>query len=103
MPVPVPVPDSAPPSPPPHSHSHSHPHSHTHAHFGAHARVANGTEKPRTSAASEVDLELGALRDVPRNTAEQYLTLSPGVVLQNHSGPGHASSIFLRGFDAGRR
>lgn len=38
---------------------------------------------------------------VPRRTAEQLLTLAPGVLLRNHQGAGHASAVFLRGFDAG--
>lgn len=69
--------------------------------FSARARVQ--VEKPheRASAASDVDVEVGALHDVPRGNAEQYLTLAPGVVLANHAGEGHASSVLLRGFDAG--
>lgn len=38
---------------------------------------------------------------VPRRTAEGLLTLAPGVLLRNHQGAGHASAVFLRGFDAG--
>jgi iron complex outermembrane recepter protein len=69
--------------------------------FGARALLVAGAGPSRTSAASDFDIELGALRSVPRRRAEQYLTLAPGVLLQNHSGTGHASSVLLRGFDAG--
>src|SRR5262245_26068263 len=91
--VPLPV--------PPHSHAHSHSHSHAHEHFGAHARVVNGTAPAPSASASALDIDIGALRDVPRDEAEDYLTLSPGLVLQNHSGEGHTSAIYLRGFAAG--
>ncbi|HVK67692.1 MAG TPA: TonB-dependent receptor, partial [Polyangium sp.] len=37
---------------------------------------------------------------VPRRSAEQWLTLAPGFLLQNHGGEGHPSAIFLRGFSA---
>jgi outer membrane receptor protein involved in Fe transport len=62
-------------------------------------RVAKPHE--RATATSDVTVEVGALHDVPRRDAEQYLTLAPGVVLLNHAGKGHASSVLLRGFDAG--
>lgn len=51
-------------------------------------------------AASDFDLEIGELRKVPRRSAEDYLTLAPGIMLNNHGGVGHPSSIFLRGFNA---
>jgi len=51
--------------------------------------------------ASDFDVPVGSLRDVPRQNAEQLLTLAPGLFLSNPSGEGHASSISLRGFDAG--
>ncbi|MEM9192658.1 MAG: TonB-dependent receptor [Myxococcota bacterium] len=69
--------------------------------FGATAEVQAGVRGPNAVAASDFELELGALRDVPRRTAADMLTLAPGVVLQNHSGEGHAPTVFLRGFDAG--
>ncbi|MBX3203314.1 MAG: TonB-dependent receptor [Labilithrix sp.] len=52
-------------------------------------------------AASDIDIQVGQLGDVPRRNAEQLLTLAPGLFLSNPSGEGHASTIFLRGFDAG--
>jgi hypothetical protein len=69
--------------------------------YGAHAHMAAGTGPASAIAASDLDIEIGALRAVPRPDAESYLALSPGVVLANHAGVGHASSIYLRGFDAG--
>lgn len=103
---------------PPRRHAHAHTHAHTHAlahvsppmaadhaaasnHYGARARLAAGTGPSQASAASDLEIEIGALRSVPRSDAESYLGLSPGVVLANHSGIGHASGIYLRGFDAG--
>ena len=38
---------------------------------------------------------------MPRRSAESLLTLAPGLFLLNHSGAYHASSVMLRGFDAG--
>jgi outer membrane receptor protein involved in Fe transport len=69
--------------------------------FSARAKVRVATPHERAVAASDVAIEVGALHDVPRRDAEQYMTLAPGVVLANHAGQGHASSILLRGFDAG--
>jgi hypothetical protein len=64
-------------------------------------RVEVSGKKRDASAASDMDIPIGALGDVPRRNAEQLLTLAPGIFLSNPSGEGHASSIFLRGFDAG--
>ncbi len=69
--------------------------------FGASAHVHLKTPEERASAASDIAIDPRALRDVPRRNAEDYLTLAPGIVLTNHAGQGHASGIFLRGFDAG--
>ena len=66
--------------------------------YGAQATVASTKQ---AVAASAMDIEVGALHAVPRREAVELLTLSPGVVLTNHSGQGHAPSAFLRGFDAG--
>jgi len=71
------------------------------AEFGAHANATTGAGKSHPSAASDFDLEVGALRAVPRRTAQDYLTLAPGLVLANHAGIGHAAGVFMRGFDAG--
>lgn len=56
---------------------------------------------PAPQAPSDFHLEPARFRSVPRNSAESLLTLAPGIVLRNHQGRGHASAIFLRGFDAG--
>ncbi len=53
------------------------------------------------AAASDIHIEIGKLQDLPWRNASELLSLAPGVVLQNHSGEGHAPTIFLRGFDAG--
>lgn len=63
-------------------------------------RVA-GAKARRPPAASEFSIDVERMRDVPRANAEQLLTLAPGLFLATHAGEGHASSIFLRGFDAG--
>lgn len=67
--------------------------------FTATAELEAISERPPASASEQV-FELEMLRDVPRTNAEQMLTMA-GVVLANHAGEGHASSMFLRGFDAG--
>jgi outer membrane receptor protein involved in Fe transport len=69
--------------------------------FGATAEIDVGAGDRRNVAASDFDFELGALRRVPRRSAEEMVTLAPGTVLSNHSGIGHAAGIYLRGFDAG--
>lgn len=96
----------------PQEHEHQHQHQHRHAHeqdedpdqdepeFGATAEIEAGTRTLPSSSASERTLSLEMLRDVPRTNAEQMLAMA-GVVLANHAGEGHASSLFLRGFDAG--
>lgn len=60
-----------------------------------------GARRHHATSASDMDIRIGQLGDVPRRNAEQLLTLAPGIFLSNPSGEGHASSIFLRGFDAG--
>jgi iron complex outermembrane receptor protein len=63
--------------------------------------LVQGSSKPQPStAASDYRIQVGQLRDVPRRSAEQLLTLAPGFLLQNHGGEGHPSAIFLRGFSA---
>lgn len=60
-----------------------------------------GAKRVDPTSASDMDIQIGQLGDVPRRNAEQLLTLAPGLFLSNPSGEGHASTIFLRGFDAG--
>jgi len=71
------------------------------ADFGATAEIAAGPVQAPPAAASDIDIEIGKLHDLPWLTASELLTLAPGVVLQNHSGQGHAPTLFLRGFNAG--
>ncbi|MCG5053359.1 MAG: TonB-dependent receptor [Myxococcales bacterium] len=52
-------------------------------------------------AGGDFKLPIGKLAEVPRRSAESLLTLAPGLLLTTHGGQFHASSIFLRGFDAG--
>lgn len=64
-------------------------------------RVEGRRKGPAPKAASDYQIEVGQLRDVPRRSAEKLLTLAPGLFLTNYGGEGHPSTIFLRGFDAG--
>ena len=59
-----------------------------------------GETRAPPAAAGDYRLQIGQLRDVPRRSAEQLLTLAPGLLLTRYGGEGHASAIFLRGFDA---
>ncbi|MBO6934303.1 MAG: TonB-dependent receptor plug domain-containing protein [Deltaproteobacteria bacterium] len=68
--------------------------------FGAEA-VVDAPEVRPVLAASDDRIETDRFALVPRTRGADLLTLAPGVVLQNHSGEGHAPTIFLRGFDAG--
>ncbi|MCB9591167.1 MAG: TonB-dependent receptor [Sandaracinaceae bacterium] len=56
---------------------------------------------PPVAATSTLSIEPGLLRDVPRRSADELLTLAPGVLTANHAGEGHAPTLYLRGFDAG--
>ena len=56
--------------------------------------------RPEELAGSDFDIELGHLGHVPHGSAERLLPLAPGVFLSNAGGEGHASGVFLRGFDA---
>ncbi|HJL03933.1 MAG TPA: TonB family protein [Polyangiaceae bacterium LLY-WYZ-15_(1-7)] len=69
--------------------------------YGAATTVDLRVAERPLAAASEQRIEVERLGDVPRVHAEQLLTLAPGVVLANHGGEGKASTLFLRGFDAG--
>ncbi|MCZ7677419.1 MAG: TonB-dependent receptor [Sandaracinaceae bacterium] len=81
---------------------HSHPHEHEEPELGVTATVRPPREAPPLpSAASELEIEPGLLADVPRRSAEDLLTLAPGVLVTNHGGEGHAPGLYLRGFDAG--
>jgi iron complex outermembrane recepter protein len=68
----------------------------------AYTSVVHGKSAPQAPAvASDVRIELGLLRERPRDSSTGLLLLAPGVFLAQHSGEGHAPQIFLRGFDAG--
>lgn len=67
--------------------------------FGATARSRTLTPPP-ARAASDFFTPVGALRDVPRRNAADYLRLAPGIMLTNEGGEGHAERVYLRGFDA---
>ncbi|HVK69349.1 MAG TPA: TonB family protein, partial [Polyangium sp.] len=62
--------------------------------------VLGPSRPPPPGAAGDHRIRVGQLGDVPRRSAEQWLTLAPGFLLQNHGGEGHPSAIFLRGFSA---
>ncbi len=55
---------------------------------------------PKSRGASDVRIEIGQLRVVPRMTGGELLKLAPGMLLTNEGGEGHPERIFLRGFDA---
>lgn len=59
-----------------------------------------GRQQVSLRGASDFRIRLGALRDVPRASATEMLSLAPGILLTNEGGVGHAEQVFLRGFDA---
>ncbi len=69
--------------------------------YGVVATLDVAVPGPHPAAVSELHLDPAHYRLVPRRSAEELLTLAPGVFLVNHAGAFHASSVFLRGFDAG--
>ena len=69
--------------------------------FSARAVTSRAPAPSLPAATSDFELAIGALRRVPRRTTESLLTLAPGLFLVNHAGEYHASTIYLRGFDAG--
>lgn len=69
--------------------------------YSATAQVGAVAEPPPATSTSDFHIRPGTLRTVPRHSAMALLTLSPGVLLTNHSGEGHAPTTYLRGFDAG--
>jgi TonB family protein len=75
-------------------------------HLGASAGGApeevqvRGRSAPPSVGASDFNLHVGALANVPRQNASELLKLAPGILLTNEGGEGHAEQVFLRGFDA---
>ena len=50
--------------------------------------------------ASDFQIRVDQLADVPRANASELLKLAPGILLTSEGGEGHAEQVFLRGFDA---
>ena len=59
-----------------------------------------GRSVPPSVGASDFNLRVGALANVPHQNASELLKLAPGILLTNEGGEGHAEQVFLRGFDA---
>lgn len=59
-----------------------------------------GRATPPSVGASDFNLHVGNLANVPRANASEMLKLAPGILLTNEGGEGHAEQVFLRGFDA---
>ena len=66
---------------------------------GAEVTVTGRLAAPHRGA-SDFNIPVGELRNVPRQNATEYLKLAPGILLTNEGGEGHAEQVFLRGFDA---
>jgi TonB family protein len=62
--------------------------------------TVRGRAKARSRGTADYDVSVGQLSIVPRKAADELLKLAPGILLTNEGGQGHASQIFLRGFDA---
>ena len=60
----------------------------------------HGRAAPPSVGASDFNLRIGKLADVPHQNASELLKLAPGILLTNEGGEGHAEQVFLRGFDA---
>jgi TonB family protein len=60
----------------------------------------HGTALVPSVGASDFNLRVGALANVPHQNASELLKLAPGILLTNEGGEGHAEQVFLRGFDA---
>ncbi|MFO0675407.1 MAG: TonB family protein [Polyangiaceae bacterium] len=59
-----------------------------------------GVPQPPSRGASDFNLKIGSLSEVPRKNATDILKLAPGILLTNDGGDGHPEQVFLRGFDA---
>jgi TonB family protein len=59
-----------------------------------------GRRPPPSRGASDFNLRVGELSNVPRANATEMLKLAPGILLTNEGGEGHAEQVFMRGFDA---
>ncbi len=59
-----------------------------------------GRRPPPSRGASDFQIRVDQLADVPRANASELLKLAPGILLTNEGGEGHAEQVFMRGFDA---
>lgn len=62
--------------------------------------IVETVERRPARAASEKTLDAATLALTPADTAEDYLRLSPGVLVVQHGSEGKGHQLFLRGFDA---
>ena len=60
-----------------------------------------GRRPPPSRGASDFQIRVGDLAEIPHANAADLLKLAPGILLTNEGGEGHAEQIFMRGFDAG--
>jgi iron complex outermembrane receptor protein len=68
--------------------------------FRATAEGENRLDSRESTAVSDLHIEVGLLSEVPRDGAQDLITLAPGVLLNQVQNQGHAAAMFLRGFDA---
>ncbi len=59
-----------------------------------------GRRPPPSRGASDFQIRVGQLAEVPRANASDLLRLAPGILLTNEGGEGHAEQVYMRGFDA---
>ena len=62
--------------------------------------TVRGRARAQSRGTSDYEVTVGQLSLVPRKAADELLKLAPGILLTNEGGEGHASQVFLRGFDA---
>ena len=62
--------------------------------------VVHGRAQAASRGASDYNVRVGELANVPHQNATDLLKLAPGIMLTNEAGEGHAEQVFLRGFDA---
>jgi iron complex outermembrane receptor protein len=60
-----------------------------------------GRRPAASRGASDFQIRVDALAEVPHANASDLLRLAPGILLTNEGGEGHAEQVFMRGFDAG--
>ncbi|HLK89372.1 MAG TPA: TonB family protein [Polyangia bacterium] len=88
VPLPAPAPPSEPPTPP--------------AKGPAALDVDVLGRRPAIGrGASDFQIRVAELAEVPHANASELLKLAPGILLTNEGGEGHAEQVFMRGFDAG--